>query len=413
MFSYTELFISFRYLKSRKRENIVSLVSGFSFLGITLGVATLIVVLAVMDGFRGELFKRVLGINPHIVITSKNGPIYNYLNLKDQISLVSGIENVFPIIDSQVMVRSKSQVAGSLIRGMTLSDIKQVDILKSNLITGNFDSLYENQIIIGNRLANILDVGLGDKVTIFSSSSTSTVIGSIPRSKSYKIGGIFNIGMYEYDSTYIFLNLKEAMNFFNYSNSVGYMDLRLANPDDVVNVTNSLLNILTNDYNLLDWKQLNSSYVNALEVERNVMFLILTLIILVAAFNIISGLVMLVKEKNRDIAVLRTMGASKYSIMRIFFISGITIGLSGTFFGALIGILFASNISSIQLFLDNLTGSNLFAAEIYFLSQLPANIIFSDILKVTSMSIFLSILATLYPSWKASRMEPIEALRYE
>ncbi|PPR78085.1 MAG: Lipoprotein-releasing system transmembrane protein LolC [Alphaproteobacteria bacterium MarineAlpha2_Bin1] len=408
-----ELFIALRYLRSRRRENFISIVSAFSFFGITIGVAALIVVLAVQNGFRQELFTRVLGINPHIIITNNQGPINNYIDLTKNISSISGIKSVFPIIDSQVMVRSKGKVAGALVRGITYSDIKKVDILKKNLISGNFNSLESNEIILGYRLANLLNIKLGDNITILTSSVISTAIGSIPRTKLYTVGGIFNVGMYEYDSTYIFLSLTNSMKLLNYDNAVGFIDIRLNNPDKVDFVTQQINSILPSNYIIIDWKQLNSSYVNALKTEKNVMFLILTLIILVAAFNIVSGLVMLVKEKDRDIAILRTLGASKFTIMKIFFLSGTTIGIIGTSFGSIIGLLFAKNISSIQSFLENFTGNNLFAAEVYFLSQLPAKIILSDVILVICMSLFLSILATIYPSWKASRLEPVEVLRYE
>ena len=311
------------------------------------------------------------------------------------------------------MVKSNKKVAGALVRGITYDDIIKVEILNKNLILGNFNSIKLNEIIIGYRLARLLDIKLGDNVTILTSSVTSTAIGSIPRSKSYVVGGIFNIGMYEYDSTYIFLNLKNTMKLFNYDESVGFIDIRLNNPDDVNVISQQINSILPNNYEMIDWKQLNSSYVNALKTEKNVMFLILTLIILVAAFNIVSGLVMLVKEKSRDIAILRTLGASKFTVMKIFFLSGTTIGIAGTSFGSIIGVLFAKNISSIQSFLEKFTGNNLFAAEVYFLSQLPAKIILADVISVICLSLFLSILATIYPSWKASRLEPVEVLRYE
>ncbi|MBL41575.1 MAG: lipoprotein-releasing system transmembrane subunit LolC [Rhodospirillaceae bacterium] len=413
MIRQLEFFISFRYLKSRRRENFISIVSAFSFFGITIGVAALIVVLAVQNGFRQELFSRVLGINPHVIITSNEGSIKNYKNLSENISLIKGIKSVFPIIDSQVMVKSNKKVAGALVRGITYDDIIKVEILNKNLILGNFNSIKLNEIIIGYRLARLLDIKLGDNVTILTSSVTSTAIGSIPRSKSYVVGGIFNIGMYEYDSTYIFLNLKNTMKLFNYDESVGFIDIRLNNPDDANVISQQINLILPNNYEMIDWKQLNSSYVNALKTEKNVMFLILTLIILVAAFNIVSGLVMLVKEKSRDIAILRTLGASKFTVMKIFFLSGTTIGIAGTSFGSIIGVLFAKNISSIQSFLEKFTGNNLFAAEVYFLSQLPAKIILADVISVICLSLFLSILATIYPSWKASRLEPVEVLRYE
>ncbi len=413
MIRHLELFISLRYLRSRRRENFISIVSAFSFFGITIGVAALIVVLAVQNGFRQELFSRVLGLNPHIIITNNDGAIYNYKVLSRDISSINGVKSVFPIIDSQVMVRSKKKVAGALVRGITYNDIKKVDILNKNLISGNFYSIQSNEIIIGYRLASFLGINLGDTVTILTSAVTSTALGSIPRSKSYVVGGIFNVGMYEYDSTYIFLNLNHAMKLFNYESAVGFIDIRLNNPDDVEIVTKKMLSFLPANSRLIDWKQLNSSYVNALKTEKNVMFLILALIILVAAFNIVSGLVMLVKEKGRDIAILKTLGASKFTIMKIFFLSGTTIGIIGTSFGTIIGLLFAKNISSIQSFLENFTGNNLFAAEVYFLSQLPAKIILSDVISVVFMSLFLSILATIYPSWKASRLEPVEVLRYE
>ena len=293
-------------------------------------------------------------------------------------------------------------------------DIKTRTIISSNISHGSIIGMNNRiSVIIGSRMAQSLGVNVGDKIKLISPDGNITPFGSIPRMKNYTVSAIFNIGMHEYDSSFIFMPLTEAQIFFKYPKSISYLDVMLRQPNQASAMVETINNVLKNNFRVFDWQKTNSSFFNAIQVERNVMFLILTLIIIVAAFNIISSLIMLVKDKGRDIAILRTMGATRGMIMRIFFISGASIGVTGTFAGFLLGIAFANNIELIRQFLQSFTGTDLFAAEIYFLSQLPAIVDTSEVLFVVLLSLFLSFLATLYPSWRASSLDPVEALRYE
>lgn len=414
MFSRLEFFIAFRYLRSRRSENFVSVISIFSFFGIMLGVGTLIVVLAVRDGFRDELLEKILGVNGHILVYNLDGPINNYESVKSKIKDIEGIKSVYPVIDEQVMAISQNRVTGALVRGIKFNDLYSHEMISENIISGSIKNNHDStNVIIGNGLSRILGVKVGDKINLLSPMGTPTAFGNVPRVSSYTVSAVFNIGMYEYDSTYLFIPLKSSQNFFQYGSGVQKIEIRLENPDLISSYRKLIFDNLDSRVHLTDWKQLNQTVVNTLNVERNVMFLILTLIIIVAAFNIVSGLVMLVNEKSRDIAILRTIGASRFFVMKIFFLAGSFVGIFGTICGALLGVTFASNIESIQKGLEKITGTDLFAAEIYYLSSLPAKIIWSDVAEVVAMSVILSLLATLYPSWKATRYDPVEALRYE
>ena len=406
--------VAFRYLRSRRTEGFISVITGFSFLGITLGVGTLIVVLAVMDGFRHELLSRILGLNGHMLVQSKDSGLSNYISLTESIRKINGVKSVTPIIDGQVMAVSKNRASGALVRGISLDDLNKLDIVSKNIISGSMSALDQtSEVILGARLAQNLKVVQGSTITLLSPQTTATAFGTMPRARANRVAAIFNVGMFEYDSSYIFMPLPAAQLYFRYGKKVAVLEVRLEDPDAINQARKSIVDIIGNKESLTDWQQLNSGYFNALKVERNVMFLILTLIILVAAFNIVSGLIMLVKEKSRDIAILRTIGVSRMSIMRIFFIAGATVGVAGTLVGSMLGIVFAYNISAIQSWLESLTGVELFAAEIYFLSRLPANVVWADVGGVVLMSLSLSLLATLYPSWRAARLDPIKALRYE
>ena len=413
MFRNFELLIAFRYLKSRKNESFVSIIAAFSFVGIALGVATLIVVMAVMDGFRNELLDRILGLNGHIIVNGYNKPIDNYEKVASKIISIDEVKSAFPIIDSQVMISSNNNLSGGLVRGIKFSDLSSLKILSKNIINGQIDFDKKNSVLIGEHLANKLNLFVGDKVTLISSKSTSTPFGGVPRSMTFLVGGIFNVGMYEYDSTFIFMPLDLAQLFFQYNDTVPSIEIRVNNPQIVNSIRKDIMLITNSEYSLIDWQQINSSYINVLKIERNVMFLILSLIIIIAAFNIISSLIMLVKDKSRDIAILRTVGSSKTSIMRIFIYVGASIGFLGTILGSILGSLFAKYISNIQSWIEYFTGSNLFAAEFYYLSQLPSNLVWSNVFSVILLSLILSLLATIYPSWKAAKLDPIEILRYE
>jgi lipoprotein-releasing system permease protein len=414
VFSAFEWLVAMRYLRARRAEGFISVIAGFSLLGIALGVATLIVVLSVMNGFRAELLGRILGLNGHILVQGVAAPLEDYDDLSARIAAVGGVVRASPIIEGQVMATSQRFASGALVRGMRPADMMSHEVLADGIIAGSLESLDpRNDIVVGRRLANRLGVGLGDPVTLISPQGTSTPVGTVPRSRTYRMAAIFDVGMFEYDSTFIFMPLEAAQIYFRQRNSVTAVEVILDDPDAVNQARETLFPFTSGRERLTDWQQVNSSYFNALQVERNVMFLILTLIILVAAFNIISSLIMLVKDKGRDIAILRTMGATRGSVMRIFFLAGASIGIVGTLSGLALGVAFADNIATLQRWLEGLTGTNLFAAEVYFLSQLPAEIDWSEVTAVVLMGLGLSLLATIYPSWRAARLDPVEALRYE
>lgn len=415
VFSAFERMVAFRYLRARRKEGFVSVIAAFSFLGIMLGVATLIIVMAVMNGFRQELLSRVLGLNGHLGIYAYQGTVLTgYDELAERAAQIKGVKMVMPLIEGQVMVSSVRNAQGAIVRGIRSEDFARRDILKNSLVGGRLEAFDEpNTVFIGDRLAQKLGVYVGEEITLISPKGTVTAFGSIPRMRAYTVGGTFSVGMYEYDSGFIFMPLGEAQKFFNMDDGITNLELFLNNHDLVKSVQEAAAAQLGGGFRIYDWQRSNAAFFNAIQVERNVMFLILTLIIVVAAFNMISGLIMLVKDKGRDIAVLRTMGATRGMIMRIFFMSGASIGFLGTLFGVLVGLVFCGNIENIRRFLESLTGTDLFSAEIYFLSRLPAEVDPVEVVAVVVMALFLSFAATIYPSWRAARLDPVEALRYE
>ena len=415
IFSAFERMVAFRYLRARRKEGFVSVIAAFSFLGIVLGVATLIIVMAVMNGFRQELLSRVLGLNGHIGIYSMQGSVLSsYEDLAKKAEKLEGVKMVMPLIEGQVMVSSVRSAQGAIVRGIRPEDFMKRKILSDNLIGGSAQAFFEpDTVFIGDRLANKLGVYVGEEITLISPKGTVTAFGSVPRMRSYTVGGTFEVGMYEYDSAFIFMPMADAQKFFNMDENVTNLEVFLDRHDLVSSVQKQISSQLGSGIRVYDWQRSNAAFFNAIQVERNVMFLILTLIILVASFNMISGLIMLVKDKGRDIAVLRTMGATKGMVMRIFFMSGASIGFFGTLFGVIFGLLFCDNIENIRRFLESLTGTDLFSAEIYFLSRLPAEVDPVEVVAVVIMALFLSFAATIYPSWRAARLDPVEALRYE
>ena len=413
MFAPVERLIAGRYLRPRREEGFISVIAAFSLLGIALGVGTLIVVLAVMSGFRAELLGRVLGLNGHITVRAGPGGLADFDQLVDRLRGADDVVAVTPLVTGQVMVTANKVASGALVRGIRLEDLAAREAIADHLQTGSVARLSEDQIAIGSRLAYRMALGLGDRLTLISPQGTATAFGTVPRMKAYEIGAIFEVGMFEYDNTLIFMPLAAAQLYFQLEERANELEVMVADPDRVAGYRRELAPLVGNAGQLVDWQQANASFFTALKVERNVMFLILSLIIMVAAFNIISGMIMLVKDKGRDIAILRTMGATRGAIMRVFFMSGAAIGVTGTIGGFLLGLGFAANIETIRHWLQALTGTDLFSAEIYFLSHLPARIEAFDVLSVVLMSLVLSLLATLYPSWRAARLDPVEALRYE
>ncbi|WP_038014199.1 lipoprotein-releasing ABC transporter permease subunit [Terasakiella pusilla] len=403
-----------RYLRARRREGFVSVIAWFSLLGIALGVATLIIVMSVMNGFREELLSRILGINGHINVYGQQREITDYPTLAEQLAKIDGVKTVTPMIEGQVMATGNGASSGAMVRGLSPEDFQKRTLLNDSIQAGSFKLFEQGEgIIIGSRLANKLGLWVGDKITLISPKGNVTAFGTVPRMRAYTIAATFDVGMYEYDSSFVFMPLTAAQNYFRV-NGVNYLEVMTPSAEEADEVTANIQYTMGRyGLNPVDWKRTNASFFNALQVERNVMFMILTLIIIVAAFNIISGLIMLVKDKGKDIAILRTMGASRGSIMRIFFISGASVGVFGTFGGFILGLAFAENIETIRRWIEKLSGNDLFAAEIYFLSKLPAIVDYGEVGLVVGMGLGLSFLATLYPSWRAARLDPVEALRYE
>ncbi len=406
--------VAFRYLRSRKKTRFVSVITGFSFLGIMLGVATLIIVMSVMNGFREELMNRILGFNGHLSVQPSWGPVLS-LNesLLDEIRKVPNVESVAPVVEGQVMVSTNLHTQGAMVRGMRAEDFKARPLLFDNL-AGNF-SLFEKEqgVIIGSRLASKLGLRFGDKVNLISPNGNVTAFGTMPRTKAYKMVATFDSGMYEYDANMIFMPMAQAQKFLMQEGNVSQIDIFLKDQKDLPFTMQNLREVLPLNVSVVDWRKSNAAFFNAVEVERNVMFLILTLIIVVAAFNIISGLIMLVRDKTKDIAILRTMGASRRGIMSVFLIDGCFVGVVGSLLGLVLGLSISLNLESIRQWLGSLAGRDLFSAEVYFLSQLPSKTYASDVILVVCLALGLSFLATLYPSWKASKTDPVEALRYE
>ena len=415
MFGSFERFVAFRYLRAKRQEGFISVVAWFSLLGIMLGVATLIIVMAVMNGFRHDLLERVIGLNGHITVSSYSQRLDDFDETAERLRRHPGVVQVTPLVEGQVMATGRGNAAGgALVRGIRGEDFAARDILWESLIQGSIDGFDEGQgIIIGIRMANRLGVGVGDKLTLIAPKGSVTAFGTIPRVKAFEVAAIFNVGMYEYDNSYVYMPFPLAQRYFNAEGAATQIEIMVENAQRADMRAAEIQNLLGRDYRVLDWQRVNASFFNALQVERNVMFLILTLIILVAAFNVISSQIMLVKDKGRGIAILRTMGASRATILRIFFITGSSVGVIGTALGAVLGISFALNIETIRQWIEALSGANLFAAEIYFLSKLPARVETDEVIAVIVMALTLSLLASIYPAWRAARLDPVEVLRYE
>ncbi|OPF89854.1 lipoprotein-releasing ABC transporter permease subunit [Rhodopseudomonas palustris] len=413
-FAPFEWLISGRYLRARRREGFISVIAGFSFLGIMLGVATLIIVMAVMNGFRKELLDKILGLNGHLLVQPLESPLTDWKDVADRLSGVQGIKLAAPVVDGQALASSPFNASGVFVRGIRADDLNRLSSIANHLKQGTLEGFDDSQgVAIGRRLADQLSLHAGDSITLVAPRGAVTPMGTTPRIKPYKVAAVFEIGMSEYDSTFVFMPLKEAQAYFNRANDVTAIEVYTDNPDRIDVFRKAVTEAAGRPVFLVDWRQRNSTFFNALQVERNVMFLILTLIVLVAALNIISGLIMLVKDKGADIAILRTMGASQGSIMRVFLITGAAIGVVGTLTGFFVGVLVCMNIESIRQFLSWVTNTELFSPELYFLSKLPAEIDFAETSAVVIMALTLSFLATLYPSWRAARLDPVDALRYE
>ncbi len=412
MISKIERTIAFRYLKPKKKEGFLKIISIFSFTGIALGVAILIIVMSVMNGFRTELINKIIGFNPHIIIKPYDKKIknedVNYLiaSLKENIS-----RTAFTFSGQGILI-NKNNTTGILVRSYFKNDINKIDLLKNGVIDGSLNEFHKNTISIGKDLAISLGLIVGDEITLMSTSNLETPFGNLPLQEKFKISSIFSTGLIEFDQNVIFMPIENAMPLFELADKNIDLEIFLNEPDKVQLIKNNVQKIF-NDYYVYTWADLNKSFFGALKVERNVMFIILTLIIIVAAFNIISGLTILVKNKTKEIAILRTLGISKKSIVKIFFTIGFTIGLLATITGVIIGVLFSYYVEEIRILITSIFSIRLFPEEIYFLSQMPSEINLQYIFIICFFSLFITFLATIFPAIAAAKLDPIKALKYE
>ena len=416
MFNAFERAVAARYLRARRGERFVSVIAGFSLVGIALGVATLIIVMSVMGGFKIDLLNRILGFNGDLGVYGAGGPITGYTEIAQRIETLPGVTAALPVVDGQVLLtNARGASAGGYVRGIAPADLRRLHAVSDHIVAGSLSSFEgDDAIAIGVGMARRFGVWVGGRITLVSPQGAATAFGTIPRVRAYRIVAIFNVGENDYDSSYVFMPLPAAQIYFQKPGAVTQIAVRVKDPEQVRLTTDAIRRAFPGaPLSVIDWQASNNSFFTAVAVEQNVMFLILTLIILVAAFNVISSLIMMVKDKTRDIAVLRTIGASRGAVMRIFLMCGASVGVIGTAAGTALGIAFTLNIDRIQDLVTQITGVNVFNPEVYYLTHLPARLDWAEVVRVVAMALVLALLATLYPSWRAARTDPVEALRSE
>ena len=410
MISALEKEITLRYLKTRKKDGFLNIISIFSFIGISLGVAVLIIVMSVMNGFRTELINKIVGFNAHVTVKPYESPISLEQLDNENLKLIS--EELILSNTGEAIVISKDYTKGLILRGYSSENFLKLDVVKKGNLIGKSNQLSKNSISIGKELSFNLDLGVGDKVSIMSPVGIETIIGSLPRQETFIISSIFDSGLADFDANIAFINLNTLENFFNLKKEKRNLEIYLNNPSNIEEEKNKIQKIFKNEF-VYSWADMNSSLFSALKVERNVMFIILSLIIIVAAFNIISGLTILVKNKTRDIAILKSIGVLNKSIVKIFFLVGVIIGTTATFFGIFLGVMFSLYIENLREFLSNTFNISLFPEEIYFLSTMPSEINPTSIFIISLCSIFITIIVSIFPAIKASKLDPVKGLKYE
>jgi lipoprotein-releasing system permease protein len=416
MFNAFERKVAARYLRARRGERFVSVIAIFSLIGIALGVATLIIVMSVMNGFRQELLSQILGLNGDIGVYGAGQPLTNYDSIAAQIAKIPGVTSAFPIVQAEVLMSGpQGGAVGGIARGITPQGLADLPTVSNHVVAGKLNDLSgDGTIAIGGGLASQFGLTVGSSIQLILPQGKATIIGTIPSIVTFKVAAIFETGMAQYDASFVFIPLEAAQNLFQQPNAATQIQVYVTDPDNDDGIKQQIQNTFPNiPISIQDWRQNNDSFLAAVTVEGNVMFLILTLIILVAAFNVISSLIMMVKDKARDIAILRTMGAGSGAILRIFLMCGASVGILGTLIGFVLGTVFCAYIENIRQFVQKLTGTPLFDPTVYYLEQLPAKLDWHQVTEVILMSFALSLLATIYPSWRAARIDPIEALRRE